>query len=380
VKVVLLGTQWIYYLLQQYDEDFHKLFKVKGEFVGEMEDTEDNRMCYAYLVANQCAREGLIHFSRSAVAYFVEEGFRMAEHQKKLATHFLGLCDLVRESSHWARIAGQSVVDETHVKKALDQIKYRSDYLEKLLGDMITDGSILIDVEGSVVGQVNGLSVFDMGDYAFGKPSRVTARVFLGKEGVINIERESELGGRIHNQGVLILQGFFGARYAQRVPPTFGASICFEQSYGGVEGDSASSTELYALISAITDIPLRQDIAVTGSVNQMGQIQAIGGVNLKIEGFFNTCKAKGLTGTQGVMIPQSNVQNLMLDEEVVKAVNDGKFHIYSVSTVDEGLEILTGMTPGTANEFGDYPEGTLNARVVSRLERFANQWKKLHAD
>ncbi|TLN21304.1 ATP-dependent protease, partial [bacterium] len=348
-KVILMGTPWIFYLLQQYDEDFRKLFKVKGEFAQEMEDTDENRLSYAILVASQCEREGLLPFCSDAVAYVIEEGMRLAEHQKKLDTQFLDLCDLVRESGHWAKKAGKKAVDAEDVKKAQKELKFRNDYHEQYIGSMIKDGSILIDVEGSEVGQLNGLSVYDMGDYAFGKPSRVTARVFLGKEGVVNIEREAELGGHTHNKGVLILQGFFGARYAQRTPLTFGASICFEQSYGGVDGDSASSTELYALISAITDIPLRQDLAVTGSVNQLGQIQSIGGVNLKIEGFYNTCKMKGLTGKQGVVIPASNAQNLMLDEEVVKAVSEGLFHIYTVSTVDEGLEILTGMKAGEPN-------------------------------
>jgi predicted ATP-dependent protease len=375
-----MGTPWLYYLLQTYDEDFHKLFKVKGEFAHEMSDNEDNRMSYAYLISNQCLREGLMPFGRDAVAKVMEHGLRLAEHQKKLSTQFLEITDLVREAHHYATEENLSLVSARHIRKAIDERIHRSDYIEHILGEMIEEGSILIDVQGSVAGQVNGLSVYDMGDYAFGKPSRVTARVFLGKEGVTNIERESDLGGRIHNKGVLILQGFFGSRYAQKTPLSFGATLCFEQSYGGVEGDSASSTELFALISAIAGVPLRQDLAVTGSVNQMGHIQAIGGVNLKIEGFYKTCKMKGLTGTQGVVIPESNVKNLMLDDEVVEAVEKGMFHIYPIETVDEGLELLTGMRAGEPDSYGDYAPGTLNHRVVGRLERFANQWKKLHAE
>jgi predicted ATP-dependent protease len=380
LKVILLGTPWIYYLLQDYDEDFYKLFKVKGEFAHEMEFSEDNRMSYAYLIANQCSREGLLPFDRGAVAQVVEHGMRLADSQKKLSTEFLEITDLVRESHHWAGKEGKTRVEAAHIKKAIDEKIYRSDYLEELIGEMIEDGTILIDVTGSVAGQLNGLSVYEMGDYAFGKPSRVTARVFLGKEGVTNIERESDLGGRIHNKGVLILQGFFGARYAQKVPLSFGATLCFEQSYGGVEGDSASGAELFALVSAISGVPLRQDLAVTGSVSQMGQIQAVGGINLKIEGFYKTCKVKGITGTQGVVIPESNTKHLMLRDEVVEAVERGEFHIYPISTVDEGLELLTGMKAGDPDDYGDYPKGTLNARVVGRLERFAAQWRKAHGE
>ncbi|GAB4266115.1 MAG: ATP-binding protein [Deferrisomatales bacterium] len=379
VKVLLLGTPFLYYLLQRYDEDFGKLFKVKGEFSHDMELTDDNRMSYAFLIANHCAEEGLLPFHREAVARVVEHGLRAAEHQNRLATHFLEITDLVREAHHWARAEGAEVVGAAHVKKAVDEKIFRSNYLEEIIGRMIDEGTLLIDTEGTAVGQVNGLSVYDLGDYAFGKPSRVTAKVFLGKEGVVNIEREAELGGRVHNKGVLILQGYFGARYARRFPISFAATLCFEQSYGGVEGDSASSAELFALISALGEIPLRQDLAVTGSVNQQGQIQAVGGINLKIEGFYKTCKAKGLTGRQGVIIPRANVQNLMLEDEVVDAVDAGRFHIYPIDTVDEGLELLAGMPPGEEDLYGTYPEGTVNGKVMRKLERLAALWKRLHA-
>lgn len=380
LKVILLGTPWLYYLLQMYDEDFLKLFKVKGEFADEMALSGENLMSYAYLISSQCSREGLLPFDAAGVAAVMEHGMRLAENQKKLSTRFLEITDLVREAHHWAKRDEAQGVDHAHVEKALKHAVYRNDYLEELIGEMIEDGTILIDVEGSVVGQVNGLSVFELGDYSFGKPSRVTARVHMGKEGVTNIERESEMGGPIHNKGVMILQGFFGARYALKTPLSLAATLCFEQSYGGVEGDSASSAELFALISAVANVPLRQDVAVTGSVNQMGRIQAIGGVNQKIEGFYRTCKKKGLTGTQGVIIPASNARNLMLDSDVVDAVKEGRFAIYPISTVDEGIALLTGQEPGEADQYGDFPKGSVNGKVVARLMRITEQWKKLHED
>ncbi len=378
LKVVLLGTPWIYYLLHHYDEDFAQLFKVKGEFSGDMPLTDESRTSYAYLVAHHCSREGLLPFHRDAVAGVVEQGLRSAEHQARLATHHQELADLVREAHHWARVAQAPVVRAEHVDRAVAEKVYRNSYLEELIGRLIDDGTIVIEAQGQIVGQVNGLSVYDLGDYAFGKPSRVTAKVFLGKEGVVNIERESDLGGPIHNKGMLILQGYFGSRYARRFPISFAATLCFEQSYGGVEGDSASTAELLALISALGEVPLRQDLAITGSVDQRGHVQAIGGANLKIEGFYKTCKVKGLTGTQGVIIPRANVKNLMLDPVVVAAVADGTFHVYPVATVDEALELLTGLPAGAEDPYGNYPEGTVNGKVMRKLERLADLWKKLH--
>ncbi len=378
LKVVLLGTPWLYYLLRRYDEDFAKLFKVKGEFSDDMPLTEDNQMSYALLVACHAAEEGLLPFDRTAVARIVEHGLRSAEHQTRLATHYLEITDLVREAHHWASREGAGRVEAGHVETAIAEKVRRNNYLEEIIGRLIDEGTILIDTDGTAVGQVNGLSVYDLGDYAFGKPARVTARVFLGKEGLVNIERESDLSGRIHNKGMLILQGYFGARYARRFPIAFAATLCFEQSYGGVDGDSASSAELFALISALGEIPLRQDLAVTGSVNQQGQIQAIGGVNEKIEGFYRTCKVKGLTGTQGVVIPGANVKNLMLDPEVVEAVADGRFHVYPIDTVDEGLELLTGMPAGEPDAFDNYPDATVNGKVMRRLERLAALWRRIH--
>ncbi len=378
LKVVLLGTPWVYYLLQRYDEDFLKLFKVKGEFSEDMELNEDNRMAYAFLVASHGAEEGLLPFHRDAVARVVEHGLRLAEHQSRMATHYLEITDLVREANHWARKGGAETVRAEHVNQAIQEKVYRSNYLEEWIGRLIAEGTLIVETEGMAVGQANGLSVYDLGDYSFGKPSRVTAKIFLGKEGLVNIERESELGGRIHNKGVLILQGFFGSRYARRFPISFAASLCFEQSYGGIEGDSASSAELFALISALAEIPLRQDLAVTGSVSQQGQIQAVGGINEKIEGFYRTCKVKGLTGTQGVIIPRANVPHLMLDPEVVEAVDAGRFHIYPVENVDQGMELLTGLPAGELTAYGTYPEGTVNGKVMRKLERLAALWRRIH--
>ncbi len=379
VKVVLLGTPWIYYLLQYYDEEFGKLFKVKGDFAADMELTEDNQLSYALLVANHVAEENLLPFRRDAVARVVEHGLRAAEHRDRLATHFLEITDLVREAHHWAGQEGAERVGADHVKRAIDEKVHRNNYVEEVIGRLIDEGTLLIDTEGSAVGQVNGLSVYDLGDYAFGKPARVTAKVFLGKEGVVNIERESELGGRIHTKAMLILQGYFGSRFARKHPISFAATLCFEQSYGGVEGDSASSAELFALISALGELPIRQDLAVTGSVNQQGQIQAVGGINLKIEGFFKTCKAKGLTGAQGVVMPKANVKNLMLDEEVVEAVEAGRFHVYAISDVDEGLELLTGLAVGEEGIDGRFPPDTVNGKVTRKLENLAELWRRLHA-
>ncbi len=378
VKVVLLGTPWLYYLLRHYDEDFAQLFKVKGEFAEDMALTDESRMAYAFLVAHHCAEEGLLPFHRDAVARVVEQGLRAAEHQGRVSTHRQEIVDLVREAHHWARAQHAEQVRAEHVARAAAEKVYRDSYLEEIIGRMIDEGTIHIDADGTAVGQVNGLSVYDLGDYAFGKPSRVTAKVFLGKEGVVNIERESDLGGRIHNKGVLILQGYFGSRYARRFPIAFAATLCFEQSYGGVEGDSASSAELFALISALGELPLRQNLAVTGSVDQRGNIQAVGGINLKIEGFYKTCRAKGLTGKQGVVIPQANVRHLMLEDEVVEAVAAGRFHVHPVATVDEAMALLADLPAGEEDAYGAYPEGSVNGKVMRRLERLAELWRKLH--
>jgi ATP-dependent Lon protease len=285
------------------------------------------------------------------------------------------LKDLLIEADYWARDAQSQMINGEHVEKAVREKIHRLDLVAERIRQLISEGTIMVDVDGAVTGQVNGLSVYDLGIFSFGRPNRITAKTFLGKRGVINIERESQLSGRIHDKGVLILSGYLGSQYAQDKPLSLSASICFEQSYSGVEGDSASSTELYAILSSLSDIPIKQNIAVTGSVNQKGEVQPIGGVNHKIEGFFDICQAKGLTGQQGVMIPHQNIRNLMLREDVIKAVQDGQFHIYTVKTIDEGIEVLTGISSGERQQDGTYPEGTLNYLVNKQLREFAERLK-----
>jgi lon-related putative ATP-dependent protease len=376
VKVVITGDPMLYYALYQVDPDFQELFKVKADFAIETDRNSETAEQYAQFIGNICRQEGLMHFAPSGVARMVEHGSRMVSHQKKVATKFGDLVDLIRESSYWAGKNGNAHVEAEDVKKALDERIYRSNRLEKRIQELIEEGTILIDTEGEVAGQVNGLSVMPLGDYMFGKPSRITARVHVGSAGVVNIDRETELGGPIHNKGVMILSGYLGGKYAQDVPMALSASLTFEQLYQPMDGDSASSTELYALLSALAEMPIRQDLAVTGSVNQQGTVQAIGGVNEKIEGYFEVCKQKGLTGKQGVLIPASNVKHLMLRDEVVDAVKEGKFHIYPISTIDEGISLLTGVDAGERQPDGTYPEGTVNRAVEERLQRLAEKGRK----
>ncbi len=376
VKVVLQGSPWLYYLLYAYDEDYRKLFKVKADFGVDLKAESSQRMQYAHFVARLCGKEGLIPFDRSAVAAVVEQASRQAEHQKKLSLRFSELADLIRESSYWAREAGGKVVTRAHVERALEEKVYRSNLLEERIQELIEEGTILVDITGAVVGQVNGLSVYDLGDFSFGKPSRITARIFSGKAGVVNIEREAKLSGRIHNKGVLILSGYLGGKYAQEEALALSATLCFEQSYGEVEGDSASAAELFAILSGLAEAPIRQDLAVTGSINQRGEIQAVGGINEKIEGFYAVCKAKGMTGEQGVLIPETNVRHLMLKPEVVRAVEAGQFHLYAIRTVDEGMAFLTGSTVGERRADGSYPPGTVNARIAQRLREMAKRAEK----
>jgi len=375
VKVVLIGDAMLYYLLLNLDPDFRELFKVKADFAAQMDRNGDGVREYAEFIATICREENLHHFSASGVAKVVEHGARMVGHKDKLAVRFGDVVDLLRQSSYWAGRNGHDLVQAEDVQKAIDEEIYRSSQLEERMQEMIEEGTILIDTEGAVNGQVNGISILSLGDYSFGKPSRITARTFVGNAGVVNIDREIELGGRVHNKGVLILSGYLGGRYALELPLALSASLTFEQLYEEVEGDSASSAELYALLSSLSGYPINQELAVTGSVNQRGQVQAIGGVNEKIEGYFLTCKLKGLTGNQGVVIPASNVKHLMLREEVVDAVREGRFHIYAVSTIDEGIEILTGKEAGQQQEDGTYPEGTVNWAVHQRLRELAEKVK-----
>jgi predicted ATP-dependent protease len=310
------------------------------------------------------------------VAKVVEYSSRLAEDQNKLSTRFGDIADLIREASYWASQRGHEFVTGEDVQLAIEERIYRSNKVEEKVQEMIEDGTILIDTEGEVVGQVNGISIATLGDYTFGKPSRITARTYMGRSGVLNIEREVALSGRIHSKGVMALSGYLGGKYALDKPLTLSASLSFEQLYEEVEGDSAASTELYALLSSLSGFPVKQGIAATGSVNQHGEIQPVGGVTQKIEGFFEVCKVKGLTGEQGVIIPVQNVKNLMLREEVVEAVKEGKFHIYPVKTIDEGIEILTGKEAGERKEDGSYPEGTVNWAVEKRLRELAEGWRE----
>jgi predicted ATP-dependent protease len=301
----------------------------------------------------------------------------MVEDQNKLSTRFSDMADLLVESDYWAGKEDAELVAQQHVERAIAEKTFRLNLVEKRLQEMITEGSVLVEVQGAVVGQVNGLAVYQLGDFTFGKPSRITAKTYMGRGGIVNIEREAKLSGKTHDKGVLILSGYLGGKYAQRSPLSLSSSICFEQSYDGVDGDSASSTELYAILSSLAEIPLRQGIAVTGSVNQNGEIQAIGGINHKIEGFFDVCRLKGLSGEQGVLMPRANLRNLMLRPDVVGAVQEGKFHIYAVSTIDEGIEVLTGVVAGTRDGEGRYPEGSVNDRVEKKLQHYAEQQKRL---
>jgi lon-related putative ATP-dependent protease len=376
IRVILIGNPYLYQQLFILDTDFSELFKVKAEFDTTMERTEENVKKYAAFVCTLCEKENLKHLEQSALAKLIEYSQRIAEDQQKLSTRFAEVGDIIREANFYAVQEKSDAVTEKHVKKAIEEKIYRSRLIQEKIQEMITRGVLLIDTDAEKVGQVNGLSVMGLGDFAFGNPSRVTASIGLGREGVIDIEREAKMGGPIHTKGVLILSGYLNQKYAQDKPLSLSARLVFEQSYGGVEGDSASSTELYAILSALSGLPIKQNIAVTGSVNQKGEVQAIGGVNEKIEGFFEVCKAVGLTGEQGVMIPESNVQNLMLKEEIVDAVKAGKFHIYSAKNIDEGIEVLTGTKAGTKLQDGTFEEETVNYRVNKQLKDMAEKLKE----
>ncbi|HVP91754.1 MAG TPA: ATP-binding protein [Terriglobales bacterium] len=375
VKVIMIGDATIFNLLYFQDEDFKKIFKIKAEFDSEMPKDPRAIGDYVRFIKKISVEDGLLGFDKDGIAALVEYATRIAGRQKKLSTRFHVIADVVRESSYWAGKAGRTAVGRSDVEKAIDERFERVSLIEDKIQEMIEDGTIMIDTEGAVVGQVNGLSVYDMGQFMFGKPARITARTAMGRAGVINIEREADLSGPTHNKGVLILGGYLRGKYATRRPFTLSASLAFEQSYGGVDGDSASSTEVYALLSSLSGLPLRQDVAVTGSLNQKGEVQAIGGVNEKIEGFFDVCRAKGMTGTQGVIIPGQNIQNLMLRRDVVEAVQAGKFHIYPVKTIDEGIEILTGVEAGRLGDDGTYEEGTVHGLVDRELQRLAQGLK-----
>ncbi len=373
IKVALIGDRQSYYLLAQYDPDFNELFKVAADFGDELVRTTDTELLYAELIATVTRREGLRPFDNSAVARVIEQGSRMVSDAERLTTRFQVVVDLMEESDYWAQQAGATVVSASHVQQAIDAQIYRSDRVRERTQEEILRETILVDTAGAKVGQINGLSVLQLGTYMFGQPSRITATVHMGDGNVVNIEREVEMSGPTHSKGVLILASLLRARYATQRPLALSASLVFEQSYGGVDGDSASSTELYALLSAIANVPIKQSLAVTGSVNQHGQVQAIGGVNEKIEGFFDLCRARGLTGTQGVLIPVANVKHLMLRQDIVAAAAAGQFHIYPITTIDEGIEILTDVPAGEVDAKGAYPQDTINFLVEQRLQAFAER-------
>jgi lon-related putative ATP-dependent protease len=371
IKVTLIGTPMLYHLFYQMDPDFKELFKVKADFDTVMDRNDENAGKYADFMCNLVREEKLRHLERGAIARVIEHGSRLAADKRKLSTQFAVIADLIREANFYAAGDGVEQIERQHIMKAIDEKVYRSNLIQQKVEEYIQREIFLIDTEGEKVGQVNGLSVIGLGDFAFGRPSKVTASIGVGREGIMDIEREAALGGPIHTKGVLIVSGYLNNNYARDKPLSLSARLVFEQSYEGIEGDSASSTELYALLSALSGLPVKQYLAITGSVNQKGEVQAIGGVNEKLEGFYEVCKAKGLNGNQGVLIPASNVQNLMLKEEVVEAAKAGKFRIYPVRTIDEGIEVLTGVPAGTRREDGTYEEGTVNYLVDRRLREMA---------
>jgi lon-related putative ATP-dependent protease len=377
-KVVLIGNLQVYSILFSLDPDFKELFKVRADFDTIMDRTPDTVKRYTMFVCSVVQREGLLHLDASALSAVIEHSSRLAEDQEKLSTEFAIVADTIREASFYAKEDGSPTITRDHLRKQLEEKEYRSNMIQKKIEELITQGIFIIDVVGKKVGQVNGLAVLGIGDYAFGRPSRITASVGVGREGILDIERLAQMGGATHTKGVLIISGFLNDRYAMDAPLSLSARLVFEQSYSGVDGDSASSTELYALLSELSEVPIRQNIAVTGSVSQKGEVQAIGGVNQKIEGYYETCKAIGLTGEQGCMIPWANVRNLMLKEEVVQAIKDGKFHVWPVRTIDEGIEVLTGVKAGERKDDGTYEEGTINYLVQQRLAAMAMAVKEYH--
>jgi lon-related putative ATP-dependent protease len=376
IKLVIIGEPFIYYLLYNLDSEYRKLFKVKADFDTVMPRDPANIMQYARFISARCAEDGLLPFDRTGAAGVVEYGLRLSGDRERLSARFNEVHNAIVEASYWAGAEGAKVVNASHVERAVREKIYRSSRIEDRLREYITEDTLMVAASGRVAGQVNGMAVIDMGDYAFGKPSRITARTFMGDSGVVNIEREVKMSGRIHNKALLILSGFLGERYGKEFPLTLSASVCFEQLYEEVEGDSATCTEVYALLSSLSGLPIDQGIAVTGSMNQRGEVQPVGGVNEKIEGFYDVCAAKGLTGAQGVVIPRRNVKNLMLKKEVVEAVRAGRFSVYPIEMVDEGIEVLTGVPAGERGADNEFPEGTVNRLVETRLKTLARSFKE----
>ena len=376
IKVIMIGTHQIHRQLYALDEDFKKIFKIKADFALRTDLSDEERNNYASFVHKKVEDDGLAHFTSAAVAAVVEQGVRLAGRRDRLTTQFNRIADLVREAGYWARLGDAERVDARHVDRAIEEMRYRHDLVEEVLRQRIADGTVLIDLEGERVGQVNGLVVLDVGDYAFGQPSRITATSAMGRAGILDIERESEMSGPIHAKGVLILASFLRERFAQGRPLTLSASLCFEQNYGMVEGDSASCAELFALLSSLSATPIRQGIAITGSVDQKGEVQPIGGVNEKIEGYFDLCSVRELAGRPGVVIPRRNLDHLMLRKDIVTAVREGRFHVWAIGDIEEGIEILTGVPAGKRGADGRYPPGTVFERVDARLATLAEGVKE----
>ncbi len=373
LKVVLIGWNEIYYILQAYDKDFNKIFKIRADFDYETDSSKESIMKYARFISKVCVEENLLPFHRSGVREIIHFGKRLVDDQKKISLQFGSLVGIIREANHYARKRNQKNVQGEDVQKAITESEYRHSMIQEKVQEVFKREIFKIDVKGEKIGEINGLSVSSIGGLTFGRPSKITAKTYIGSESVINIDRKARLSGKFHDKGLLILTGFFNSKFGQYIPPSFSASLTFEQSYSMIDGDSASSTELYALISSLADVPIKQGIAVTGSVNQNGEVQAIGGVNEKIEGFYAVCKDKELTGEQGVIIPRSNIENLMLKPEVTKAIQVGKFNVWAVDTVEDGLKILTGMAAGNRQSTGKFPKNTLYHKVENQLRTYAKR-------
>lgn len=380
VKVIIIGDPYTYHLLYAYDEDFRKLFKIMSDFDIEMLRNKDNIKLMSRFIAAHCEQDGLRPFTKDAVGRIIEYSSRMVGDQTKLSSHLNKIVDVLYESDNWAEVQGNDLVDVHHVDTALEDKRHRSNKAEEKTLEMFEDGTYLIDVHGEKIGEINGLAVIGSGQYSFGKPSKITVATYRGKAGIVNIEREARTSGRIHDKGVMIISGYMGHTFAQDKPLSLSASIVFEQLYSGIEGDSASSTELYAILSSLAEVPIKQSIAVTGSVNQRGEIQPIGGVNEKIEGYYRVCRLKGLTGDQGAIIPHQNIKNLMLSNEVIEAVKANMFHIYAVSHIDEGIEILTGIKAGKRLKSGNFSKGSIKDKVNRKLIQLAKPIMKRSSD
>ncbi|MDR2903236.1 MAG: AAA family ATPase, partial [Clostridiales bacterium] len=370
VKIILIGSSFYYDLLSAYDEEFHKCFKYRVLFDYEMPYNQKNSANFAAFIKQYARQTGLLPFDFSAVAALLAYAMRLSESQQKLSTRFGHLSELMTEASAWAEMDGKSEISAADIQKAIDEKGKRVDLYEEKLSEMIDENIIMIDTDGAKTAQINGLAVIETDGHIFAKPTRITATTYIGKAGVVNIEKEAEMSGSIHDKGIEVLTGYLGQIYAQEFPLSLSCRICFEQNYSGIDGDSASSTELYAVLSSLSETPIRQDIAVTGSINQIGEIQAIGGVTYKIEGFFDLCKKRGLTGRQGVVIPAANSAELNLKDDVIAAVKDGVFHIYTIQTIDEGIELLTGVPAGTKNDKGKYPPNSIHGMVYKKLKDF----------